>query len=101
MDNLPKHLFYIKVSFENLYHVDWLHALDIMLEAPNGQRTILISDFSDGFGHTSMAEAHIDADAIVHLNTSKYNQGNHRYLPTNFRDSIDYFPMLGKYKELP
>ncbi len=81
---MPTNLAYIRVTLNNLSHPWSFTQFDILLEAPNGERVVLISDADPDPDLTGdNLTFNIDADAIVHFVEDEFIQYHPYCLPTN------------------
>ena len=87
---MPDHLAYIRIHLKQLEHRRSTSEFDILLEAPDGQRVMLLSDVAPGFG--DLPDIFIDSDATS-IATEDFSENNPYFLPTN-EGPIDMMPLL-------
>ena len=95
---LPNNLAYIKVTFVNLNHPWSTSQFDILLEAPNGERIILLSDADPDFGNNDIDVLHIDSDATSYVLEDEFSFAFPYSLPTQI-GPIDEFPIIGTFEQ--
>lgn len=94
VSDLPNYLSNIRVSLFSVSNQWSLTQFDMVLEAPDGQLIVLLSDvgpYADNWDFFSVI--HIDADGISTLNESSINSDPNFYLPSN-EGAIDVLPIL-------
>lgn len=90
----PNFLHDVRVHFELAQHENGFSDMDILLEAPNGQKVLLCSDAADGilfmnnwwFGNSNLPL--FTFDAVV-------NDDQNEFRPSNFEAFDDFFPAPG------
>ncbi len=86
------HGFNVKVPY--LFHTVNFNEVDLLLEAPNGQRLMLLSDLNSSSGPVAIFDVGFGTESeIVAAPNTVTNGAN--FLPANFGGVPDTFPVLG------
>ena len=93
VSGLPTNLAYIRVTFNQLNHPWSTSQFDILLEAPNGERIVLLSDADPELSGDNLAVLHIDADANTYVIPGEFHVLHPFSLPTNI-GAVDIYPVI-------
>ncbi|MEL6864139.1 MAG: MopE-related protein [Bacteroidota bacterium] len=93
VSGLPAHLSHIRLSLYSLEHIWTTAQFDLLLEAPNGERIVILSDVSPDGGFDGFSELQLDADAPFPISSENYYDQRPNFLPTNVGE-MDIFPIL-------
>lgn len=92
----PPYLTNLSVNFESVYHDNGLGDIDILLEAPDGQKVIIFSDALEGQGiFVLLNSVRFASDIYRPFSYLEVVNGQVLFQPTNFAPNPDTFPFPG------
>ena len=97
---MPDHLVDVSITIHNLLSFGYVGDLDMLLEAPDGQQFLLMSDVPINDFITAFTDLTFNdtSPLLLNANTQFSNMG---FRPSNYLATPDTFPTLGVITALP
>lgn len=94
VSGMPAFLHGFNVKVPQFFHTVNFNQVDLLLEAPNGQRLMLLSDLNSFPGPVVMFDVGFGTESEIAAAPNTVTNGNN-FLPANFGGVPDTFPALG------